>query len=76
MGGKDFNFWLNIVINIHSMNWLLMTTILTAIGVEMGGKICHSFLRFVTHFLVGGFWSKLGGRLGAGLILNFSKIED
>ena len=55
MGGKDFNFWLNIVINIHSMNWLLMTTILTAIGVEMGGEICYSFLRFVTHFLVRGF---------------------
>ena len=45
------------------MNWLLTTTILTAIGVEMGGEICYSFLRFVTHFLVYGFWGKLGSRL-------------
>jgi len=30
--------------------------------VKKGGEICDLFLRFVTHFLVGGFWYELGDR--------------
>ena len=61
-------------INIHSMNWLLMATIWTAIGVEMGGEICYSFLRFVTHFLVRGFGGWTGDGLVAGQKFNFGLI--